>query len=113
MSPTRALAVVLLVATGWSLAACTDDTGAIDQEGHNGYDRRACTRFAAMANDVTHGALSTPQAQGAAVQLAGTSGHGGDPKVRRAGSDLADAYRAGDTRRVAAAMAEFRAACAW
>jgi len=109
--------VTLLMGTmgmlGVLLTGCTDNTGAIDQEGHNGYDRMACTNFAAMANDVRHNAITTDQANAVAQQLAATSQRGGDVRIRTAGGRLADAYRARDTAAVTVAIADFTAACAW
>jgi len=109
--------VTLLMGTmgmlGLLLTGCTDNTGAIDQEGHNGYDRMACTNFAAMANDVRHNAIGRDAASAQADQIAGWSQRGGDVRIRQAGGKLADAYHAKDTGAVTAAIDEFTAACAW
>jgi len=108
--PALLLSVGMLVVT---LTACTDNTGAIDQAGHNGFDRMTCTGFATMDNEVTHGAMSNDQARAQAEQLAATARTSGDPLVRQAGADLAAAYRTADAKAVAKARAEFKAACAW
>jgi hypothetical protein len=112
MKASRGLAVAI-VAAGLSLSACTDDTGAIDQLGHNGFDRMACTGFAAMANGVRHDAMTVSQARTTAEQLAATSQRGGDPNIRQAGADLVDAYRRNSMALLTRAMAEFQSACRW
>jgi hypothetical protein len=66
-----------------------------------------------MANDVEHDAMTPAQASSAAVTLAATSQRGGDPEIRRAGTQLADAYRAKDDGAVSSAITEFTRACAW
>jgi hypothetical protein len=113
MKASRGLAVAVSVAAGLALTACTDDTGAIDQLGHNGFDRMACTQFATMANDVRHDAMTVRQARVYADQLAATSQRGGDPNIRQAGTDLADAYRRNSPAQLSKAMAEFQSACRW
>jgi len=101
------------VMLGVGLTGCTDDSGAIDQKGHNGYDLKACTQVAALANDVSHGAVTPSQAGAEAERIAGESDRAGDVAVRRAGVRLRTAYRAGDARATGEAFAGFAAACAW
>jgi hypothetical protein len=110
MRATKGLAVLLL---GIVLAACTDNTGAIDQEGHNGFDRMSCNDFTALAKDVKYGAVNQAQARAAAAKLDDTAEHGGDPEVRQASAHLTAAYRANNRARVDAALAEFENACKW
>jgi hypothetical protein len=112
MKATRGLAL-LIFGIGLCLTGCTDNTGAIDQEGHNGYDKMACTDFSTIANEVTHGAMTVADARSEAAKLNDTSQRGGDPMVRQAGSQLANAYRANNPQAVSSAMAQFRSACTW
>ena len=110
MTATKGLAVLLL---GILLAGCTDNPGAIDQEGHNGFDRMTCTDFASLAKDVKYHAVDFTQAKGEADRVAANSQHGGDPDVRKAGSTLVKAYRTDNTQAITAALAQFQKACQW
>src|SRR5689334_8797219 len=113
MRASRGLVVLAALTAGAALAGCTDNTGAIDQKGHNGYDKMACTSFTSMARQAQYGALTPAQALDAAVQVAATAQRAGSPAVRTAGGRLADAYRAQDSQAVTAAIAAFKAACKW
>src|SRR5690242_18163265 len=113
MRASRAVVALAVLATGAPLAGCTDETGAIDQKGHNGYDKQACTSFTSMARQAQYGALTPNQALDAAVQVAATAQRAGSPAVRAAGGKLADAYRAQDSQAVTAAIAAFKVACTW
>lgn len=110
MMATKALAVLLL---GIVLAGCTDNTGAIDQEGHNGFDRMTCTDFASLAKDVKFHAVTVAQARDEAEAVGKTSQHGGDPTVRQAGNHLVSAYKANNPQGIVTALAEFQKACEW
>jgi hypothetical protein len=110
MKATKGLAVLLL---GIALAGCTDNTGAIDQEGHNGFDRMSCNDFTALAKDVRHGVMTVAEARVAANKLDQAAAHGGDPMVRQAGSHLVDAYKSNNHARIVSALAEFEKACTW
>jgi hypothetical protein len=112
MTASRGLAVAV-VSAALSLSACSDNTGAIDQLGHNGFDRMACNSFATMANDVRHNAMTVSQARATVDQLAAMSQRGGDPNIRQAGTDLAGAYNRNSPAELTKAMAEFQAACHW
>jgi len=109
----KVLLVTAMALVGTLLTGCTDDTGAIDQKGHNGYDQRACSDVAAMANDVRHDAMTVGQASAEADRLAATAQRGGDPMVRAAGAHLAAAYHPRDPRKVSRALTEFATACDW
>jgi hypothetical protein len=107
---TRGLAVLLLAAL---LAGCSDETGAIDQLGHNGYDQVACDGFTTLAKEARFGAMGMPDLRAEAAKLATTASHAGDPNVRQAGSQLAAAYSTNNSRGVAVAMTAFQKACTW
>jgi hypothetical protein len=115
MRATRGPAPLLFVifGIGLLLTGCTDNTGAIDQAGHNGFDRMACTNFATMANEVKHNAMTVTDAKTEADKLAATTAGAGDPMVRQAGSRLAAAYKVADPKAVAAAILQFQSACKW
>jgi hypothetical protein len=113
MGARRGRMVLAVVTAGAALAGCTDNTGAIDQKGHNGYDKMACTSFTSMAREAQYGALTPTQALDAALQVAATAQRAGSPDVRAAGGRLADAYRTQDSQAVTAAIAAFKTACTW
>ena len=110
MRATKGLAVLLL---GIVLAGCTDNTGAIDQEGHNGFDRMTCDDLTTLARDAKHGAVTVAQAAVIAEKVRDNAEHGGDPMVRQAGNHLVTAYNSKNHARIVAALAEFEKACTW
>jgi hypothetical protein len=95
------------------LAACTDDSGAIDGEGHNGYDVKACTDLVVMASGVNLDALTQPQASAEAERIGQKADRAGDASVREASGRLRAAYRANDPQAASDALTDFASACAW
>jgi hypothetical protein len=110
MRAKKGLAVLLL---GIVLAGCTDNTGAIDQEGHNGFDRMTCDDVTTLARDAKHGAITVAEAAVIAQKVRANSEHGGDPMVRQAGNHLVSAYDSMNHARIVAALEEFQQACTW
>jgi hypothetical protein len=113
-TPRQPVLIVGAVAfVGILVTGCTDNTGAIDQAGHNGYDRMACRAFTSMANDLQHNAITVDQATAEANRIGADAGQAGDPRVRQAGSSLRNAYLTHDRTHVAEAVADFTRACSW
>jgi hypothetical protein len=112
MKVTKNVAIALLMCG--VLAACADNTGAIDQMGHNGFDRMACNDFAALAKDMKFGAVTLAQAQERAAKLLDESSKGGaQAAVRQAGTDFAASLALGNQQAIGAATVKFQQACAF
>jgi hypothetical protein len=113
MKVTRGLTVASLLLASVVLTACADNTGAIDQKGHDGYDLMACNKFRSMANEVEHDAITAARAVTDSAQIQDWARRGGDPRMKEASLRLKAAYAAGDLQAAQTAIADLKVACTW
>jgi hypothetical protein len=111
MRATLAGAAVLIVCA--ALTACADNTGSIDDMGHNGYDRMTCEDFKDLAMDVEYEMLSQAEGAQRAKALGAEAGHAADAAVKQAASQYVTAFLAGDREKRDATIKPFMQACHW
>ena len=109
MNTTRYGVVALL--TCLALAGCADNTGAIDDMGHNGFDKMTCTDFKALAMDVQYGTVTAAALRDRVQQLSDEAGKAADPAVRRATATYTATLLAGNRKASTTAAAAFAKIC--
>jgi len=93
------------------LAGCADNTGAIDNEGHNGYDRMTCNDLKVLAMDVQYGALAPADRPDRVQQLRDEASKAADPVVRQSASTYLDALISGNRNQIATTITAFTKIC--
>jgi hypothetical protein len=93
-----------------ALTGCADQTGEIDPQGHNGFDRMTCQDSKAFAFDVMCGTV-TSMDEGRIQQIATEMKQAGDADIRQASGALIAGYRAGNRRALTAAAASLAKVC--
>lgn len=94
-----------------ALAGCGDQTGVIDAEGHNGYDRDTCTDSKAFALDVKYGAVTVAKRQERIDRITDQMKRASEADIRKASEALLAGYRAGNRKAIDAAIVSLVQAC--
>jgi major membrane immunogen (membrane-anchored lipoprotein) len=96
---TWALAALVCV----SLAGCADNTGAMDDKGHNGYDEMTCQDVKILAYDLEHSQLAPSERASRTQQVKDVSAKAGDPAVRQLASAFVKVAAQGDAKVISSA----------
>ncbi len=102
---------VPVVLAGVVLTGCADPTGAIDDQGHNGYDAMTCEQAKAFALDVQYGTVYEATVDARISELSKDAAKASRPEVQRAAKALITGYRGKSPKSMAAATASLVQAC--
>lgn len=94
-----------------ALTGCADETGQIDAQGHNGYDRMTCIYAKALALDIQYGTVLQDQRQDRIKKVTGEAKKASDQAVQQATTALISNYMAGNKKGVGTATASLVKAC--
>jgi hypothetical protein len=104
-------AVLAFAVTGLLLTGCADATGAVDPQGHNGYDLMTCEAAKALALDIEYGAVTAASAGGRVSDLTADAERASDTDVRQATQALISGLRTGNKGAVKTATASLVMSC--
>jgi hypothetical protein len=96
-----------------AIAACADNTGAVDDLGHNGFDRMACSDLKILTFDVEYEPAGVAQRSGEAKSLREEAGKAGDPQVRAMATEFLTALDSGDRTEVSASAKQAVKICSF
>lgn len=99
------------VLAGAVVTGCADPTGAIDDQGHNGYDAMTCEQAKAFALDVQYGTVYAATVDTRISELSKDAAKASQPEVQRAAKQLITGYRGRSPKTMTAATASLVQAC--
>lgn len=90
---------VTAVFAAMAVSGCADLSGAVDDLGHNGYDKQTCADFKNLAMDVQYAAVPRAAGLERARALVQESAKASDLVIRQGVQDYAAAYANNDKNR--------------
>jgi hypothetical protein len=104
-------AVLAFAVTGLLLTGCSDATGDVDAQGHNGYDLMTCEAAKALALDIEYGTVTAASARSRVSDLTADASRASDQEVRQATQDLLAGFKTGNKRAVKTATTSLVMSC--
>jgi hypothetical protein len=103
--------VLAFAVTGLLLTGCSDATGDVDAQGHNGYDLMTCEAAKALALDIEYGTVTAASAHSRVSDLTADAARASDQDVRQATQALLTGFQTGNKGAVKTATASLVMSC--